>query len=102
MHTDLESLNQHITRQVNLFLLEAADLVVVMESGQKEALRYEFPSTAGKIHQLSEIVDGISYDLPDPGTGDIDPAEAADTLIRLLVARGSSGHFRPRQAAPSR
>jgi protein-tyrosine-phosphatase len=80
----LTGLEGHKTRQVSQILLEKCDLVLVMESGHKEALRYEFPDLAGRIFLLSEIVDGVAYDIPDPAHPSIDPEVVAQTLLRLI------------------
>jgi protein-tyrosine-phosphatase len=56
----------HRSRQVTAELLSTQDLILVMESGHKEALEIEFPDQANKIHLLSEVVDGRTYDIPDP------------------------------------
>jgi len=56
----------HRSRQVNAELLSRHDLILVMETGHKEALEIEFPDQANKIHLLSEVVDGRTYDIPDP------------------------------------
>jgi len=50
-------------------MLQEANLVLVMESGQKEALQVEFPAYRRKILLLSEATRGISYDIPDPILG---------------------------------
>jgi protein-tyrosine-phosphatase len=56
----------HRSRVITQDMLQEADLVLVMESGQKEALQIEFPSCRQKIWLLSEAAKGISYDIPDP------------------------------------
>ena len=68
----LAGLERHATRQVHQALLDRFDLVLVMENGQKEALRFEFPSASGRIYLLSELVDGIDYDIPDPSSSIVD------------------------------
>jgi protein-tyrosine phosphatase len=59
-------LKSHLTRQVDLKLLEQFDLVLVMERGHREALGIEFPSQRQKLHLLSELADGLEYDIADP------------------------------------
>jgi len=56
----------HTSKQVSVELLSRNDLILVMETGQKEALLIEFPDQSKKIHLLSEVVDGRPYDIPDP------------------------------------
>lgn len=59
----------HRSREISSGLIETADLVLVMEAGQKEALLIEFPGIAGKIFMLSELSKGLLYDVPDPISG---------------------------------
>ena len=58
-------LRSHRSRQVDAGLLSRCNLVLVMETGQKEALQVEFPQEREKIHLLSEVVAGHSYDFLD-------------------------------------
>ncbi len=85
---ELAGMEKHVTRQVNAKLLSQADLVVVMESGQEEALRYEFPLAAGHIYQISEIVDQMAYDIRDPDVAEGNAMEVSQALCQL-VSRGS-------------
>ncbi len=59
-------LQEHRTRRVSAEILAPADLVLVMEIGQKEALYVEFPQHSRRIFLLSEAVDGKTYTIPDP------------------------------------
>ena len=61
-------LSGHTSRVIRSQLMSAADLVIVMEQGQKEALQSEFPRSAHKVHLLSEAATGAAYDIPDPVT----------------------------------
>ncbi len=77
------NISQHTSRAITALLMKDADLVVVMEQGQKEALRTEFPAQARKVQLLSEVTTGMSYDIPDPilTSTEVDvPAEIADLL----------------------
>ncbi len=58
-------LRAHKTKRVSEELLSGADLILVMEAGHKEALRYEFPSVAERVFLLLEI-EGPGYGIPDP------------------------------------
>ena len=60
------NVGNHTSKQVTSEILAAHDLVLVMETGHKEALIVEFPQYEHKIFVLSEIVDGIPYSIPDP------------------------------------
>jgi protein-tyrosine phosphatase len=59
-------IREHRSRLITNDMLESADLVLVMESGQKEALQVEFPFQREKILLLSEATEGELYDIPDP------------------------------------
>lgn len=84
----LNGLKKHFTRQVNTKLLGMADLIIVMEAGQEEALRYEFPFAAKSIYTISEVVDQLSYDIKDPDRKGVDPEEVGSVVCEL-VNRGS-------------
>jgi protein-tyrosine phosphatase len=64
-------------------LIEDSSLILVMEQGQKEALRQEFPKHREKILLLSEVSRGIPYDIPDPMA---DPAigSVAGEIYKLI------------------
>jgi protein-tyrosine phosphatase len=82
---DLSELENHRTRQVDQELLSQFDLVVVMEAGHKEALGIEFSPLKKRVYMLSEIVEGIQYDIPDPASQDVDPDEVARELKSLII-----------------
>jgi protein-tyrosine phosphatase len=76
----------HKSKQVTAQLLSRYDLILVMETGHKEALRIEFPDQSKKVHMLSEVVDGLIYDIPDPfsreGEYDLDVANELHKIIK--------------------
>jgi protein-tyrosine phosphatase len=80
----LKGLARHRSRQVSISLLERYDLVIVMESGHKEALSTEFKSVRNRIFMVSEIIDGIQYDIPDPAVPGNKPDEVALELQALI------------------
>jgi protein-tyrosine-phosphatase len=65
-------------------ILEGFDLVIVMEAGQKEAIVNEFPARRRHVYLLSEVVDGIAYDIADPAIPGIDPDKVADEIYALI------------------
>ena len=83
----LSGLESHHTRQVEQDLLDPCDLVIVMETGHREAIRIEFPSVRWRLYLLSEIVDGIPYDIPDPAHLGVDPFDVGRELYKM-VAQG--------------
>lgn len=78
-------LQGHRSRAITGDMLQAADLVLVMESGQKEALQIEFPFCREKILLLSEAAEGIPYDIPDP-VANPSNVEAASEICKLVRA----------------
>jgi protein-tyrosine phosphatase len=78
----------HRSRQVNAVLLSKSNLVLVMEAGQKEALQVEFPKEREKIYLLSEVTEGISYDIPDPFGPDSGTHQEIAKELYELIKRG--------------
>ena len=77
-------LDRHLSRRVTEENLRKADLVVTMESGQKEALLQEFPWLGGRVGVLSEVCGQPLYDIPDPYfTGEL-PEAIAEEIESLL------------------
>jgi len=64
--------------------MDRFDLIIVMETGHKEALCSEFRSLQKRIFLLSEIADSIAYDIADPTNPDINPNHTADEIDRLI------------------
>jgi protein-tyrosine phosphatase len=85
----LHGLESHITRQVSQELLDQVDLILVMETGHLEAIASEFPNVYGRLMLLSEIVDGIPYDILDPADRGNDPNEVVSEL-QMLIQRGGN------------
>ena len=81
-------ISPHRSRQVNARILSQSNLILVMEAGQKEALQIEFPLQREKIYMLSEVVEDIAYDVPDPfSSEDVTHQEISKELLDL-VKRG--------------
>jgi protein-tyrosine-phosphatase len=66
-------------------LLDNFDLIVVMKVGHKEAICIEFPLEYSRVYLLSEIVDGIVYNIPDPAASNINPKEIRRELATLIA-----------------
>lgn len=61
------NISDHRSRMVTKELLAAADLIVTMERGQKEALTVEFPAVADRVVLLTEAIRGPpGWDINDP------------------------------------
>jgi len=80
----LDGVDRHVTRQVTGELLHQFDLIIVMEAGHKEALRAEFKPSSSRVYMLSEVVDGIQYDIPDPVNSTTNPEEVASELNSII------------------
>jgi protein-tyrosine phosphatase len=77
-------LSSHRSRIVTAELLESFQLILTMESGQKEALRVEFPQAARRIYMLSELI-GVREDIHDPmGPGHARVGEIVNEIDELL------------------
>ena len=81
-------IGRHRTQPVRPELLSRMNLVIVMQASHREAIQLEFPQAAGKTYLLSEIVEGIPYDVPDPFEIGIDSNQELAEEICDLVKRG--------------
>jgi protein-tyrosine phosphatase len=80
----LGNLADHRSRQVNAELLSQFDLILVMEIGQKEALNTEFRSGRSRTFMLSEVLEGIQVDIPDPIVLGTSADAVANELYRMI------------------
>jgi protein-tyrosine-phosphatase len=81
-------IKDHRSRQVNANILSTSNLILVMEAGQKEALQVEFPKESKKIYLLSEVAEGIQYDIPDPFGPDGGTHQEIANELYELIKRG--------------
>jgi len=61
-------ISDHKSRPVDEAMMEAADLLLCMETGHAEGLRAEFPNHAFKVYPLTEMA-GTIYSVSDPYGG---------------------------------
>ena len=78
---------RHRSKPLTEALLAAQDLVLVMESGHREALHHEFPSAAERIHLLSQVVEDRMYDIPDL-TGSLETIAEVGEELHDLIQKG--------------
>lgn len=78
------NLDGHKTRMVTQKMLQEADLILVMEEGHKEALQVEFPFAQNKIHLLSYITQGVTYDIPDPASARGETKVILQDLVNII------------------
>ncbi len=74
----------HLSQLINADLLSRFDLILVMEKGHKEALDLEFPFASHKIHLISQVVDCLVYDIPDPMNSGQEIDLLASDLFKLI------------------
>ncbi len=74
-------LSAHVSREVTHAILAAADLVIVMEQGQKEALQFEFADQRKKIFLLTGLSGRLAADIPDPAKDDFATADQIGAIL---------------------
>lgn len=84
------TIDGHRTRLLTVNMLAESDLVIVMEEGHKESIQAEFPFAREKVYLLSQVMEGITYDIPDPATA----LGEAHHIIRDLVAMIRAGYMK--------
>jgi protein-tyrosine-phosphatase len=73
---------------VEASLLSNSDLILVMEGGQKEAILSEFSNVGRRVFLLSEVAEGVAYDIPDPLASEEDLSEEIAKEVCALVGKG--------------
>jgi protein-tyrosine phosphatase len=76
-----------LSRQVTEDMLEANNLILTMERGQKEALKAAFPEHASRIHLLSEMA-GKTNDIVDPVGRPLTDYEHTAQEIDQILSQG--------------
>lgn len=75
------------SKEVNREMLEAATIVIVMTDSQREALVLDFPQVKKKVFLLSEVFEGLTYDIPDPIERlDETPEELGEEICKLITS----------------
>ncbi len=82
------TIDGHRTRSLTANMLAESDVIVVMEEGHKESIKAEFPFAREKVYLLSQVVEGVPYDIPDPAAN-----EEARTIIDDLVIMIQTGYL---------
>jgi protein-tyrosine phosphatase len=90
-------LGDHRSRQIEQIALENYDLILTMETGQRDALRAEFGANAKQIYAFSEATAGFAYDIDDPVGRD--PASYERTFLQLAQLTEQGGEKLLRLAA---
>ena len=103
----LEGLEQHRSQPITAKMVNDFDLIMVMESGHKEALRTEFPRAQKRIYLLSEVSESLSYDIADPLNPDVNSYKIAKQIDQLItkgfdrIVEAAEYFERKRKASPS-
>jgi protein-tyrosine-phosphatase len=77
-------LSGHRAARLDGAMLQAYDLVLVMQAGQLEALRSEFPDLNEHIYLLSHVLERRTYDFPDLSACGQEVGEVSADLNVLL------------------
>jgi protein-tyrosine-phosphatase len=80
-------LRGHRSRGISREMLVHFNLILVMESGQKEALSVEFPDMRSKVFLISEMV-GEQYDIKDPMGEPLEDFEATAEEFEQIFNQG--------------
>ena len=86
-HLNLD-LAAHKSRPIDRDLLNHCDLVLVMESNQREALLVEFPELQNRLFLLSEVAVGRAYNIPDPHVQPGDTFQDVAAELHDLIDKG--------------
>jgi protein-tyrosine-phosphatase len=85
LHLDLSA---HKSRRISRELLASYDLVLVMESNQREALLVEFPEIRDRLFLLADVTVGQAYNIPDPHAQPGDTLQDVATELQDLIDKG--------------
>lgn len=80
----LPGLSRHRTRRIDYSIIQSADIVIVMELGQREAILSEFPEFKKKVYLLSELAEGSLFDIPDPAIPGVNQTSVVMDICRLV------------------
>ncbi len=78
-------LGLHATREVDAEGLADADLIIVMERNQQEAIEAEFPATRGRIVLLGSLANSPEVEIPDPAENNFARSDETALLIYKTV-----------------
>ena len=93
-------LSTYRSRQVTAEILKNINLVLTMETGQKEALKWAFPQFATRIYLLSEMV-GQVFEIEDPMGQDLSEFILTAQEIDLILSEGSQTIYKLAEDHPA-
>jgi protein-tyrosine-phosphatase len=88
------NIDGHMTRMLDAKMLKDADLVFVMEQGHKESIQVEFPFAKKKLYLLSEVADGLAYDIPDPAGSTYGEANEIVRELVMMIRTGCGNIYK--------
>jgi protein-tyrosine phosphatase len=80
-------LKPHRTRVVDSALLHAADLIIVMQAGHKEALETEFPIVHSKVFLLGDLSNIPGGEIADPAEENFSHSEETARFINSCISK---------------
>lgn len=82
------SLDGHKVKSITPELVSTQNLILVMESGQKEALQNEFSPFANRVFLLSEVAQNKIEEIADPVMSDADSYIETAFQINNMIETG--------------
>ncbi|GAB4472632.1 MAG: low molecular weight protein arginine phosphatase [Anaerolineales bacterium] len=82
-------LSVHRSQQIDRYLMEQFDLILVMEHRHKHVLQSQYPQFASKVYLLSEMV-GEETEIDDPVGGTLEDYRSIATQIERILQQGFS------------
>lgn len=79
-------IDEHKTQALTADLIAEADLVLVMEESHRDSIKAEFPFARKKVYLLSQVVEGIAYDIPDPAQVNAELGNIIGELVEMVRA----------------
>ncbi len=81
-------ISDHRSRPIEEIIMADFDLILTMETGQRDALRAEFGENVGRIFAFSEATAGFPYDIDDPVGKDPSSYERTFSQLAQLTDQG--------------
>ena len=79
-------LSGHVAQQIQLWMCEQADLILVMESAHVQELSARYPLTRGKVHRVGEFCPPDAAEIPDPYRQSYEIFEQTHQLIETGIS----------------
>jgi protein-tyrosine-phosphatase len=90
-------ISSHQSKPVSRKLLQNFDLILTMESEQKDSLRFQFAEFANRIYMLSEL-EGIKEDIIDPIGGELSDYQATARELKRILSDSLDGIYQLTQS----